>query len=107
MRPLHHLFCINEWRGASWRKKQSRHYATNDCAMKSFVFGQIIERWISAAATHRELNWTLAEASLQFIKVEIEPAARITDDHNGFWLHASSPQCPEIPIVVQRRSITN
>ena len=76
-------------------------------AVKIFVVGQIRQYRIGAAPAHRELDGTFAQALLQFIEIEIVPAARIADDDDGLRLDAPARHRPEILVIVQRRAIAN
>src|SRR5205823_10348844 len=93
-------------RSARRRHEQARGETANNNAVKSMVVHKIGQRWVGATTWTRELHRAFAETFLQFIEIEIEPAARIADDHNGLGSHTLTCQRPEILAVIKRRTIT-
>src|SRR4029077_275494 len=96
MKPLHRLFAALHRRRAGRRKKQSRNKTANNRAVEAFILRQVGEHRIAAAAAHRELHRTLPQALFHFIKIDIVPTARVTDDHKRLRSDASPSQCPQI-----------
>ncbi|PYL62679.1 MAG: hypothetical protein DMF25_11690 [Verrucomicrobia bacterium] len=44
---------------------------------------------------------------MQFVKIEIEPTARIADDDYGLRFHAPPSHRPEILVIVERGTVTD
>src|SRR4029077_8025100 len=42
-----------------------------------------------------------------FIKIDIVPTARVTDDYKRLRSDASPSQCPQIFVIVKRRTVTD
>ena len=74
--------------------------------MEVFVVREIGQHRIGAAAGMRELHRAFAETLFQLIEIEVEPRARVTDDHDRFRFDPAAGLRPEIVRVVQGRLIT-
>jgi hypothetical protein len=71
------------------------------------IVGQIGQDGIAAHSAPSELERPLPKSFLQFIQVEIVPAAGIANDDDRFGLDFSPNQGPKIFVIVQGRPITN
>ena len=100
------LRALHRWR-SGWRNEQARHDTADDRAVKTFVIGQVGQYRIRAPSAHCELDGTFAQSFLQFIKIEIVPAARVADNDDGLGIHAPACRRPEILVVVQRGTVTD
>src|SRR5690242_16741712 len=65
VKSLYYFFAALERRRGRWCEKQTRHDATDDCAMESIVVGQISQNGIAAHSAPSELERPLAKSFLQ------------------------------------------
>src|SRR5207248_2269963 len=107
VRPAHGFFPAFHW-GCAWRgKKQPGHETANNCAVKSFVVRKVSQDWVTAPSTHRQLHRAFAQSFLQFVEIEIVPAARIANNDNRLRCDPLPGHGPQILVVIQSGSVTN
>src|SRR5437588_7435996 len=87
---LHPLFRPLHRRRTRRREKQTGNEAANDRAVKTLVACEIVQDRPDGRSSHRELNRTFAQSLLEFVKIDIEPRARIANDDNRFGLNAAT-----------------
>src|SRR5215470_11413132 len=97
---LYCFFAALERRRARWREEHARDNAADDGAVEIVVVGQIFQDGIAAHSARSELERPLAKSFLQFIEVEIVPAAGIADDDDRFRLYAPANHRPEILAII-------